>query len=895
MKIIIRSYFLFFVLILLLNQKFLHANDSIREEIQIDNEWKFALGHATDPEKDFGFSTAYFTYYAKAGYGDGPASANFDDRAWRVLDLPHDWCVELPFSPSGGHSHGYKMIGHNFPENSVGWYRKRIYIPQSDLGKKISIRFDGIFRNSKVWVNGFYLGLEESGYASFSYDITDYLNYEGNNVIAVRVDASVEEGWFYEGAGIYRHVWLLKTNPLHVAEYGTFVTSNLKDDIAAITIRTEVKNDLKTTIKSNDNIIDAYQTKFGVRTVKFDPDSGFFLNGNHVKILGTNNHQDHAGVGTAIPDALQDFRVKRLKAMGSNAIRTSHNPPTPELLDACDRLGMLVLDENRLMGSSKAQLDDLEQLIKRDRNHPSVILWSLGNEEWAIEGNVKGVRITETMQKFAQMLDTSRAFTVASSGGWNTGIGTVSEVMGSNYISHGDVDAHHKKFPWQPAVGTEETTASGTRGTYITDIKNAYQAPRNFVSEAGGIERGWKFYAARPFLSGLFYWTGFDYRGEPNPYGWPQVTSQYGILDLCGFPKDHFYYLKSWWSDKPVLYITPHWNWKDRAGEAIDVTINTNLDEIELFLNDKNLGKKQVEKNSRTHWKVNYEPGVLLAKGFKNGNQTLQAKQVTTGIAAKIELSADRDKIQADGQDISVITIKVKDKEGRVIPDAGNMIKFSLNGPGKILGVGNGNPSSHEPDKYLQTIKVSSISDLKELTVDRLTQRPEVSANYDDSNWIAAFSDEPDDWHEYRDSLIVLRGSFELPEVTSDCIINLFTRSIVENQSVYINGKLIKANIVRDDLKQSFELKHDIIHQGINVYAVTGKRFRLRNRWDEPNRDPGRVQVIYPAGQWKRRVFNGLAQIIIQSQKEPGQILLTAESAGLKNAKIIIASKNYDR
>ncbi|MBN1408680.1 MAG: DUF4982 domain-containing protein [Calditrichaceae bacterium] len=917
----------------------------------MDSDWRFAPGHATNPAQDFGHSTAYFTHFAKAGYGDGPASTNFDDRAWRVINLPHDWCVELNFNPKGGHSHGYKEIGHNFPENSIGWYRKSFFIAESDFGKKISIQFDGVHRNSSVFVNGFYLGEENSGYISFSYDMTDYLNYGGDNIIAVRVDASVEEGWFYEGAGIYRHVWLIKTNPLHIAEYGTFITTKNINDQTIIKIRTTIENEfdkelefeieetivnpdgiiisrnklenlslmcndqkeyitkhkiinpkiwslekpylhkLYTKIMENNRVIDHYETTFGIRTVRFDPDSGFFLNDKHIKIKGTNNHQDHAGVGTAIPDALQEFRVKRLLEMGSNAIRTSHNPPTPELLDVCDRLGMLVMDENRLMGTNKEHFYCLERLIKRDRNHPSVVIWSLGNEEWAIEGNEKGIRITETMQTFANRLDSSRAFTVASSGGWDTGIGAVSQVMGYNYIFHGDIDAHHKKFPWQPAVGTEESTLSGTRGIYITDMKNAHQAPNSFLSESGGIENGWKFYYERPFLAGLFYWTGFDYRGEPNPYGWPQVTSQFGILDLCGFPKDYFYYLQAWWGNEPALYISPHWNWDGKEGQNVKVIVYSNLDEVELYLNNRSFGKKQVLLNSSQYWQVVFEPGILEAVGFKDGIKVLRNQRRTTGNPVAIQLIADRNQIKADGKDVSVITIQVIDENGLIIPTADHEIFFALEGTGKILGVGNGNPSSHEPDKFLSKIEVCKIENLKELTIDVLDNRKEVSAEYDDSGWISAFSNEPEDWQEYRDSLIVIRGSFDLPEIQFKDTVNLFTKSIVENQSIYINGQLIKAHIVRDDPNQSFLLSHRFLKTGKNDYAVTGKRFRLRHKWDEPNRDPGLVQIIRPAEQWRRKVFNGLAQLIIQSGQKKDILILRAFSPGLNSTGLKITTK----
>jgi beta-galactosidase len=556
----------------------------------------FAFGHPFNASKNFNNGTGYFSYFAKAGYGDGAAAPYFDDRAWRKIDLPHDWCVELPFDSLGGHSHGYKAIGRNFPEHSVGWYRKSFFVPESDLGKRISIEFDGVHRNSIVWINGFYLGTEHSGYTSFNYDITDYLNYDGENVIAVCADAIMEEGWYYEGAGIYRHVWLSKTSPIHVEHYGTFITTDLKDTRALITARTTVVNEsgktavfdieetivdssgmaiasgvtkqltlaagnqseyfsrftianpklwsietpylhkLKTKIWSTGKVVDTYETTFGIRTVRFDANEGFFLNGKPVKIKGVCLHQDHAGVGTAIPDALQEYRVERVKSMGANGIRTSHNPPAPELLDACDRLGMLVLDENRLMGSNEEHFSCLERLMKRDRNHPCVILWSFGNEEWAIETNSKGSRITASMQNFVQQFDSSRAFTAALSGGWDDGSGTVPQVIGYNYITHGDIDEHHARYPWQAAIGTEEANTHQTRGIYVTDEQKAYIAPISESQRKSGAEFGWQYYLARPFLSGLFYWTGFDYRGESNPFNWPAVTT---IINRGGVTKSY--------------------------------------------------------------------------------------------------------------------------------------------------------------------------------------------------------------------------------------------------------------------------------------------------------------------------------------------------------------------
>jgi beta-galactosidase len=481
-----------------------------RERILLDSGWRFALGHEFDKSLDFENGTGYFSWYAKTGYGDGAAAEKFDDRAWRQVNIPHDWAMELPFSQSGSRSHGYKALGSQFPGNDVGWYRKSFFIPLSDTAKRINIEFEGIFRDAKIWVNGFYVGEEHSGYSSFQYDVSAYLNYGGNNVVAVRADAGMEEGWFYEGAGIYRHVWLNKTAPLHIAYNGTFITSNVGDKTAMVTAHTTVTNDgaqpetfvvkqhfldasghavaentsetytlsagetkeyrAVVTIKSpslwtltNPNLYhavtnietgggeaDTYSTTFGVRTIRFSADSGFFLNGEHVFLKGTNNHQDFEGAGIAVPDGLQDYRIEVLKSMGCNAIRCSHNPPNIAFLDACDRLGMLVIDENRLMGTSPEHYQGLSRMMLRDRNHPSVIAWSVGNEEWAIEGNPKGARIVREMQEYAQRLDSTRRFTAAVSGGRVQGISTAADVMGYNYNEFGDIDEHHKNVPSSP-------------------------------------------------------------------------------------------------------------------------------------------------------------------------------------------------------------------------------------------------------------------------------------------------------------------------------------------------------------------------------------------------------------------------------------------------------------
>jgi len=916
----------------------------------MDSGWRFALGHAYDTQRDFDHGSGYFSYMTKTGYGDGPAAKGFDDRGWRVLDLPHDWCVELPFDARGGHSHGYKAIGRAFPENSVGWYRKRFFIPASNLGRRISLEFDGVHRDAIVWVNGFYVGTEHSGYTNFRYDISDYLDYGGDNVIAVRADATLEEGWYYEGAGIYRHVWLTKTALLHVAPYGTFVTTEIGDDGADITARTTVINEgleavtfdlaetivdaagitvasgvqrcelapgeqrefasryhvanphlwslgdphlhqLDTVLRVDGDVVDTYATPFGIRTVRFDPDAGFFLNGQRVELMGTNMHQDHAGVGTAIPDTLQAYRVRQLQTMGSNAIRTAHNPPTPELLDVCDRLGMLVLDENRLMGCNEEHFSCLERLIKRDRNHASVVLWSLGNEEWAIEGNVKGARITATMQRFAQTLDPSRAFTVACSGGWDTGSGMAAQVMGYNYIVQGDIDGHHAKFPWQAGVGTEETTTHQTRGIYVSDPLRGHIAPENRMPENVGTESGWQFYAARPFLAGLFYWTGFDYHGEPVPTGWPVVVGQFGLLDLCGFPKDGFYYLKAWWGKAPVLHIATHWNWPGREGHDIPVTVYSNCEEVELFLNDASLGRQAMPVNGHLEWNVTYAPGTLLAHGYRAGQRILTADVATTGEAAALHLTADRLRLQADGADVAVITVQVRDAQERLVPTAGDEIHFTLAGPGNIIGVGNGDPSSHKAERFFESVSTTKIEGLKALAVDRLDNRPEVAAGFDDTDWKPAFQDEDPDWQVYKDPLIVVRGTFELPALAPGATVTLLTKSIVEDQTIYVNGHLLAANVPRDDPHQAYRLAHAILKTGRNDYAVTGRRLRKKSMWEELNRDPGLVQIAVPAESWQRKAFNGLAQVVVQSARQAGSITLTASAAGLETATLTLETE----
>jgi beta-galactosidase len=926
---------------------------AVRQHILLDDNWSFEFGHPFDTEKDFNYGTGYFSYFAKSSYGDGAAAQNFDDRSWRKLDLPHDWAVEQGFDSKASLSHGFKAIGRNFPDASIGWYRKTFTVPETDLGKTISIAFDGVFRNSIVWVNGHYLGTEPSGYNGFSYTISDYLNYGSENVIAVRVDATMEEGWFYEGAGIYRHVWLNKTSPLHVATNGSFVSSLINNSNATITAQVTILNEEKfarkfeieqtiidregkviasenvkncsllsfqekdfssvipvlnpmlwslenpylykliTNIKDGGNIIDTYETSFGIRSIRFDAKEGFFLNGKHIKIHGTNNHQDHAGVGTAMPDALQEFRIKTLKDFGCNAYRCSHNPPTPELLDACDRLGMLVIDENRLMGITSTHFNDIKRLVQRDRNHPSIISWSIGNEEWGIEGNDKGARIASTMQAYTKSLDSTRGITAAISGGWQEGISNVIDVMGVNYVGQINTDEHHAKFPNQPSWGTEEGSTRATRGIYFDDTKAQVMAAydKKPIPNFYSIEDGWKYYVARDYLAGMFIWTGFDYRGEPTPYGWPSVLSPFGMMDLCGFPKDNIYYLKSWWANKPTLHILPHWNWKGKEGQEIKVWVYSNCDEVELFVNNKSVGKKAMLVNGHLEWKVKYAPGSLEAIGYKNGKKLLHETIKTTTEPIAIKMAANQTILKANRDDISIITVSATDKNNSSVPIAENEITFSLEGPGKIIGVGNGNPTSLEADKAIEKIMEIKIKLEKEKIVNDIINRNETAANYPDLDWQPAFKDERNEEFGKNVRAVIYRGHFTMPDLTGNETITFYYNSVGKEQSIYINGKEITNNIQENKKGNAFVLPATNLTKGLNQIAIAATPLLKPKPWEDVNTNAGLIQILTPAPQYKRKLFSGLAQIIVQSTYKAGEIILKATSPGLQFSTITIQSK----
>jgi beta-galactosidase len=922
---------------------------SQRERLLMDFGWKFHLGN----EWGSGYGLA------KAGTAYGPGTVSYSDASWRKVDLPHDWVIELPFDPSADAGHGFKPVGEGFPQNSTGWYRRTFELPKADAGKRLWLEFDGVYRDATVIVNGWFIAHHEGGYNSFRCDITDVANCGGRNVVSVKVDASQAEGWFYEGAGIYRHVWLVKTAPVSVAPDGVFALSFFKDNIpngpAEVHVQTRIVNaqeapadatvtwqfigpdgkvldtqtqtvqihgggasvplDQRTMVNapqlwspetpvlykvvtrvwSGGLLVDRVETEFGIRTVAFDADKGFLLNGAPYTLKGTSNHQDHAGVGSALPDGVQYFRIARLKDMGCNAYRTAHNPPTAELLEACDRLGMIVMDENRQLGSDPRHVSFLEEQIRRDRNHPSVCIWSLGNEEFDVQGTPAGRRVVAAMQELVKRLDPSRPVTCnAAVGDEYPGINEAIEVRGWSYHVGKDMDAYHKEHPLQPNVGSEQGSTVSTRGIYANDKVRGYVSAYddNAPEWAQTAETWVTFFAPRPWMSGGFVWTGFDYRGEPTPYAWPCINSHFGILDTCGFPKDNFWYYKAWWTDAPVLHLLPHWNWAGREGQEIDVRALSNCDEVELFLNGRSISRQSMKRDSELKWKVAYAPGTLSAVGYKDGKVVAETKVETTGAPASVQLKPDHSEIDANGEAVAVFTVSVADAQGRVIPTADVPVSLEINGPGRIVGVGNGDPSSHEPDTFIGTAASSSTpvagwrwEKIADPYPEALAEEAEV---YDDSSWAPIDISGDTGQLGYRERAIY-RSRFTVTEAElSSPIIELVMGKIAGGISLYVNGHKVGSG---SDARAAaiYDVKA-YLHTGENVIAVPTASYGV----DATGLSKGaslRFQGAPAAVHWGRSTFNGLAEVIVQSSKEPGTIVLTAASDGLQKASFSLTSR----
>ncbi|WP_246188190.1 beta-galactosidase GalA [Paenibacillus tengchongensis] len=741
---------------------------TVRNKRKLDEDWSFYKGEIRIP------------YAVKAGMTGGITDAGvlrdgewldiaYHDRGmgeqkleWTSVSLPHDWCVEQQYVQD--ELLGARDGSHGYLPGGIGFYRRTFTLPAEAAGSKWRIRFDGVSGTSTVWVNGHLIGSHHGGYIGFSYDLSDVLRYgdEGVNVILVKVDATECEGWWYEGCGIYRHVWLENTDLVHVAEYGTYVTTpEVAKEQATVNIRTRIRNEytedlpvtLRTVIydgtgvqisagsvdahaqwyaeteleqsfqvvqpklwspdtpylyKAESTVIcegkelDRYETVFGIRSIRFDAGEGFFLNGEPLLIKGTCNHQDFAGVGVALPDSLIEYKLRLLKEMGSNAYRSAHHPPTPELLDICDRIGMLVMDENRKLDSSPNGLSQLERMLYRDRNHPSIIIWSLENEE-VLEGTVTGARILKTLADTTRRIDPTRPTCAALNHGWyENGYNDAVEITGYNYGHRDHLDLRdHAQHPERLMIGSECASYTATRGIYEDDPAKGYcsEYGTNIPSWGCTPQQAWSDLVNNRFLTGVFMWTGFDYRGEPTPYLWPCINSHFGLMDTCGFPKDSYYYMKAVWQEEPVVHVLPHWNWPGSEGKPIEVRVFANTDTVELSLNGRSLGEQQVEKTGYLSWEVNYEPGELKAVG-KHGKLTVAEKAVVTaGQPYRIALFPDRQEGRADGSDTIPVRVAVLDRQGHIVPTADNEIRFEVTGAGKLLGVGNGNPSSHEADK----------------------------------------------------------------------------------------------------------------------------------------------------------------------------------------------------
>lgn len=762
---------IYLLLFLILNicRQHLAAQPLVREKLSLDKGWLFHLGDIPFPVIR-GHNPTYAT--SKAGSATGAASVKYDDKGWRRLNLPHDWSSEMPFDSAENLSQGFRKRGY-------GWYRRHFKLDSTDRGKNIELQFDGIATYAEIWVNGTIVNRNWCGYTSAYIDITPLALYgkDQTNVIAIRVNAVAHEGWWYEGAGIYRHTWVVKRPPLHIVTDGVYanpvktaggswlipaevtianagtiiqdatVEVNLLDRSNKVVgsglaktrvnvlgevvskVNLNISNpilwDLEnpylykvvTTIRQKNSVIDEITTRCGFRTIQFRADSGFYLNGKNVKLKGTCNHMDHAGVGVAVPDALWAFRLHKLKEMGSNAYRCSHNPPPVEFLNACDSLGMLVMDENRNFNTSDEYVRQLQWLVRRDRNHPSIILWSVFNEE-PFQGEWRGYEMVRYMSARVKDLDTTRPVTAAQSGGQlnPVNVSHAADVVGFNYQQR-SYDAFHKKYPDKPLISSEDGSAVMTRGEFVTNRKKSILGSYDteFQSWGNTHRKNWQLIDERPFVAGGFYWTGFDYHGEPQPNEWPAIASVFGIMDLCGLPKSAFWIHQAQWrNDIPVLHLTPHWNWHaDSIGKKIKVMAFSNVDSIALYLNGKRIEGQKANKYEMNTWYIPYYPGKLEAAGYNVQKKIIARFTVeTTGIPYALQLIPYRSVLKNDGWDATPITVQVVDKKGRPVPTANNMVSFEVTDGAAIIGVGNGDPLSHEPEKGNQRSLFNGLAQL---------------------------------------------------------------------------------------------------------------------------------------------------------------------------------------
>ena len=692
---------------------------------------------------------------AKAATSDAVwefTSLKFDESDFHPVNLPHDWAVEDGFYPDEDGEQGYRKRG-------WGYYRKRFFVPANWKGKRVEIQFGGIATHSTIWVNQMLFHHNFSGYNTFTIDITPALMYGRDNVIAIEVNSAVFEGWWYEGAGIYRDVKLIVSNQARIAtEDGIMVNAEVKIDGWDVNGYVNLINDsitdlapsldieiigpddkkveskrflptlpanqtvqvpysirvytpklwapdspslykIKVTLKNEARVFDEKTVNFGFRTFKFDFTNGFSLNGKPLRIKGVCNHQDHAGVGVAVPATIEEFRIRKLKEMGANAYRCAHNPPSENILDLCDKYGLMVIDENRTFNAGREWLDYVRAHIRRDRHHPSIIAWSIFNEE-PLQGELRGQEIARALVKAVKAEDPTRPVLAAMNGGLysDDSARNVLDLIGLNY-QYDEIDKFHSAYPSTPLVLTEGASAFETRGEFTTDPEKLTCTSYDTYAASWGTthRKDWDAVLKRRFLAGTFVWTGFDYHGEPTPYNgkFPANSSYFGCMDLCGFPKTAYYIRQAQWLDKPVLQVVPHWNWnhEDKEGQEIDIFCATNVDEVSFILNGKMLGTYKVDPVEMLTQKITYDPGTLLLIGRKEGQEVIRTQIETTGKPVGLKLIPDRNEIKVDGRDAVPVTVCAVDASGRIVPDANLPVEFEVSGPARNIGVGNGDPT----------------------------------------------------------------------------------------------------------------------------------------------------------------------------------------------------------
>lgn len=711
----------------------------MREKIRFDENWNFYRG--TPPTADI---DQYPYFYAKTVRGRvGPAAVScpetMEDTGWREVTLPHDFIIEQTPNPAENRSLGYFTYGD-------AWYRKEFTLPAADRGRRISLLFDGVASQCEVYLNGILIGRNFSGYVSFELDISDTAVYGEKNVLALHVDTREHESWWYEGGGIYRSVWLIKKDAVSIDLWGVFAKPRLSEDGKTwhVTVETELSDKrytdctatllhtlydaegnavakssaelslnaresgkavsemtaenvrrwdvdepylytLHTAVSVDGEITDEQDDRIGFRTFRVDANDGFILNGRRVMINGVCAHQDCGLLGKAVPDNIHRYKVELIKEMGANGFRTSHYPHPEATMDALDELGFIVLAETRWFAEARENIDALEMLIKRDRNRPSVFFWSLANEE-PILATESGRAIFKSLKAIVQKLDGTRPVLTSDNNPQLSSIFPELDIIGMNY-NLPKYDEARKAHPDMPFLATECCASGTTRGQYDEfpekSYMNAYD--KDIANLYTGREKMQKFLAARPYVMGAYQWIAFEHRGETF---WPRLCSQSGAIDLFLQKKDAFYQNKSHWTKEPMAHIMPHWNFVGREGDELRVVVYTNCEELELYLNGKSLGKKEIERFGHGEWTVRYEQGVLSVEGRIGGKTVCRDEQVTTGRAEKLMLRLDNTVSDANGRDIAVVTCYGVDAAGRFVPTACPTVAFHTNGLGTVVGTG---------------------------------------------------------------------------------------------------------------------------------------------------------------------------------------------------------------